>query len=383
MAMDQQDVCNHTKIRLIAAAVGHQQCTKTDGTEVRITGTDKRILIGNDAYLAKVAAPAVSPAPAPDPATVVPDDDLSYLLEYIPVGAVRDEARRKLAALMCQPDGAIRQPEAADGRIVVPADGGTSTFTSEYEGALENDLAALRDLFPMPDCGELHDLWSEACCEPRAVLAYVKAQIEAAVAPSDATGKADAASAGGLTDAAILKAAEDSGISFVTDERRPDNATIIDFAQSILSLQHTPVGGKADQGAAVAAIAYALDREHCFDDRDAVRFLTYWNEGEFDKLRNNWCDVPDAVFIGADPMHPATSAADAKDAQRYRVLRQNVWPGDVSIIMTCSPPAGQSLAERIDMLCDLFIERNRAAIAAAQQAQSSTKGGDAVGGATE
>ena len=64
MAMDPQDVCNHTKIRLIAAGIAHQQCTQTDGTEVSIPGTGKRILIGNDAYLAKVTAPTVQPAPA-------------------------------------------------------------------------------------------------------------------------------------------------------------------------------------------------------------------------------------------------------------------------------------------------------------------------------
>jgi len=56
--MDHKDLCEHTRIRLIAAALGHQQCTKTSGTETHIPGTDKRILIGNDAYLAKVAAPA-------------------------------------------------------------------------------------------------------------------------------------------------------------------------------------------------------------------------------------------------------------------------------------------------------------------------------------
>ena len=50
--------CEHAKIRLIAAAIGMQQCTKTAGTEVQIPGTDKRILIGNDTYLAKVATPA-------------------------------------------------------------------------------------------------------------------------------------------------------------------------------------------------------------------------------------------------------------------------------------------------------------------------------------
>jgi hypothetical protein len=56
--MNIEDTCKHTKIRLIAAAIAHQQCTQTAGTEVQITGTDKRILIGDDAYLAEAAAPA-------------------------------------------------------------------------------------------------------------------------------------------------------------------------------------------------------------------------------------------------------------------------------------------------------------------------------------
>jgi hypothetical protein len=56
--MNIEDTCKHTKIRLIAAAIAYQQCTQTAGTEVQITGTDKRILIGDDAYLAKVVAPA-------------------------------------------------------------------------------------------------------------------------------------------------------------------------------------------------------------------------------------------------------------------------------------------------------------------------------------
>jgi hypothetical protein len=47
-------LCEHTRLRLIAAAIGHQQCMKMDGTEVLIPGTDKRFLIGGDAYLPKV-----------------------------------------------------------------------------------------------------------------------------------------------------------------------------------------------------------------------------------------------------------------------------------------------------------------------------------------
>ncbi|ALK97009.1 hypothetical protein AB595_21755 [Massilia sp. WF1] len=56
--MDQKDLCEHTRIRLIAAALGHQQCTATDGTAVLIPGTNKRILVGDDAYLARVAGRA-------------------------------------------------------------------------------------------------------------------------------------------------------------------------------------------------------------------------------------------------------------------------------------------------------------------------------------
>jgi hypothetical protein len=62
--MNIEDTCKHTKIRLIAAAIAHQQCTRTAGTEVQIPGTDKRILIGNDEYLAKVATPATEPLQA-------------------------------------------------------------------------------------------------------------------------------------------------------------------------------------------------------------------------------------------------------------------------------------------------------------------------------
>ncbi|MBJ9508258.1 hypothetical protein, partial [Acinetobacter baumannii] len=35
---------------------------------------------------------------------------------------------------------------------------------------------------------------------------------------------------------------------------------------------------------------------------DAMEFLNYWNEGEFDILRRNWNNIPDEVFIGADPL---------------------------------------------------------------------------------
>lgn len=54
---------------------------------------------------------------------------------------------------------------------------------------------------------------------------------------------------------------------------------------------------------AAAVIAYILDsgfESPIEDDSDAMEFLRYWNEGEFDILRRNWKNIPDEVFIGAE-----------------------------------------------------------------------------------
>lgn len=51
---------------------------------------------------------------------------------------------------------------------------------------------------------------------------------------------------------------------------------------------------------ACEAIRYAL--EECEDDHDAIQFLKYWNEGEFDILRRDWPNLADALFSGADPL---------------------------------------------------------------------------------
>lgn len=64
---------------------------------------------------------------------------------------------------------------------------------------------------------------------------------------------------------------------------------------------------KAPNNAAVAAIAYVLESNELEDD-DASEFLRYWNEGEFDILRRNWDNIPDAVFIGADQLFKPTKA---------------------------------------------------------------------------
>lgn len=53
--------------------------------------------------------------------------------------------------------------------------------------------------------------------------------------------------------------------------------------------------------AAVAAIQFALDTD------DGLNFLRLWNEGEFDVLRKEWPDAPEAIYVGADPLYIAHS----------------------------------------------------------------------------
>lgn len=56
------------------------------------------------------------------------------------------------------------------------------------------------------------------------------------------------------------------------------------------------------QNAAVAAIQFALEAD------EGLVFLRCWNEGNFAAIRREWPDAPEEVFIGADPLHPATAA---------------------------------------------------------------------------
>ena len=57
----------------------------------------------------------------------------------------------------------------------------------------------------------------------------------------------------------------------------------------------------SDQNAAVAAIQFALETD------DGLTFLRLWNHGEFDKTRREWPEAPEAVYVGADPLHPETA----------------------------------------------------------------------------
>ncbi|MFJ3114964.1 hypothetical protein ACIPI6_00395 [Pseudomonas protegens] len=61
--------------------------------------------------------------------------------------------------------------------------------------------------------------------------------------------------------------------------------------------------------AAVAAIEFALK------DEDGLIFLQLWNDGEFDAIRAEWENVPDEVFIGADPLFQPTAQAETTEQE--------------------------------------------------------------------
>lgn len=60
-----------------------------------------------------------------------------------------------------------------------------------------------------------------------------------------------------------------------------------------------------------AAATAAMDYVLCHLEQAPLQFLQLWSEGRFDTLRRDWSDVPDQVFIGADP----TFTAEASNGQ--------------------------------------------------------------------
>lgn len=77
-----------------------------------------------------------------------------------------------------------------------------------------------------------------------------------------------------------------------------------------------------NQDAAVAAIEYSLRTD------EGMEFLRCWMHGDFDAIRKEWPDAPEAVFIGADPLlQPVqhTSVLGLVAAERKR--QDDKWGG--------------------------------------------------------
>lgn len=90
----------------------------------------------------------------------------------------------------------------------------------------------------------------------------------------------------------LISAFEDAVIE---REMGEDEETIEMYDETRSALESAMV----ENNPSLAVIQYLLS-ENVDGSDDAMDFLRYWNEGEFDILRRNWENIPDAVFIGAD-----------------------------------------------------------------------------------
>lgn len=73
--------------------------------------------------------------------------------------------------------------------------------------------------------------------------------------------------------------------------------------------------------AAIAAIAYAVKAD------EGLTFLRCWQHGDFDEIRADWPDAPEAVFIGAEAFSPATAGRSdlARSDRRLRSKSSRFW----------------------------------------------------------
>lgn len=109
--MDHKDLCEHTRIRLIAAAVGHQQCTKTASNIIPIPG-GRVIAIGTPAEVRALlgAAPLATQAA---PTQAAPAD--GAVINYgSPVDNVSEQDERALLTDMA----ALLRPLVRDGKAI-------------------------------------------------------------------------------------------------------------------------------------------------------------------------------------------------------------------------------------------------------------------------
>lgn len=107
--------------------------------------------------------------------------------------------------------------------------------------------------------------------------------------------------AGAVTSAAVKAGGVEPGMELSGPQLL---LAVNDMADALIEKQSQP-------SAAVAAINYALQ-----PDSDGLEFLRVWFHGDFGAIRKEWPDAPETVFIGADPLHPATLAElEARNAE--------------------------------------------------------------------
>lgn len=86
-----------------------------------------------------------------------------------------------------------------------------------------------------------------------------------------------------------------------TSTRASVEAQIASLEDLMHRIDHEPF-----DDASSATIAFVLETE------EPLTFLRLWNEGEFETLRREWPEAPDAVYIGADTLFVPNSRKGAE-----------------------------------------------------------------------
>jgi hypothetical protein len=214
--MDHKDLCEHTRIRLIAAAIGHQQCTKTAANVIPLPGTERFITIGTPAEVR-----ALLPKP-----------------EFPPeLKAALDEAAKTRATGAVLPDGSAvfinygHQPEDTE-HLNCTACGGSGHIDDQLAQltTLPEDVAALfgacgfeirstdpAEKHPLAVCGSLDAagllfetvLMDEQTSATRDVLAERSRQVESEGMTNEGDDRYDAAELPRAAASYILNGAND------------------------------------------------------------------------------------------------------------------------------------------------------------------------------
>lgn len=121
------------------------------------------------------------------------------------------------------------------------------------------------------------------------------------------------------------EAATDAEINALKAAIRNDDPLPPDTVQRVLQ-RLEEAEEEAEQDPATALIGFILEHANGPEGFDPIYLMETWNEGNFEALRRDWPELPEEVYIGADPLHkktvlrsqPAVRVEPTVDASRYK-----------------------------------------------------------------
>lgn len=131
--------------------------------------------------------------------------------------------------------------------------------------------------------------------------------------------------------------------------------TALDTKLQRICLEGSKLVNEGEPDASSAAIRFALEQAGGMGE--AVDFLRAWNDGDFPEIRRDWPEVPDEVFIGADPLFPRIVAQRNEkthecytDADKDRPM--SICDSNAQVVLSLCKNCGRGEAELADEPCD-------------------------------